>query len=172
MDNNGNFEQQFTQNLKDGTSVAQLAEPTTNNSKLPLIVAIVLGVITLLETIALIISLTNRPTTTSFEEGDEYLEEANVGDDDYAGNFNYDNELNLTSFNATCTSNDGASYSFNISNKYNFSGSPAASGSYTITNSDLISLTDSNKVLYYNGIYVADGLTVYMCEEPAESEEE
>ena len=75
MDNN-DFEQQFTKNLKDSAPVvAQPMEASVGSSKLPLIVAIVLAVVTLLESIALIIALNNVNTALSFNEVEEYTDE-------------------------------------------------------------------------------------------------
>lgn len=173
MDNNGNFEQQFTQNLKASAPVAQPVGADTGNSKLPLIIAIVLAVVTLIESIVLIITLTNYFSffNTNGEE-EEYYEEVPVDEEAYIdNNYNYDSEFNLTAFNVTCTSNDGASYTFDLTNNYSYSGTPSSTGTYTINDSDLISLSNSDKVLYYNGVSVADGLTLYTCTEATGSED-
>ena len=176
MDSNRNFEQQFTQSLKASASApsAQSITASSENSKLPLIVAIVLAIVTLVETIALIISLTNRPTTSVSEpEEDVYYGEVPVNGEEYSDeNYTYDDELNLIAFRATCVAENGSSYSFDISNNFTYSGDSSSNGTYTISDSDLISLSNNDKVLYYNGISVADGLTIYNCEEETKSDAE
>ena len=171
MDNNSNFEQQFTQNLKASAPVAQPVAASTENNKLPLIIAIVLAIVTLVETIALIISLTTRPTTvTTTSQPETYYGEVPVEGEDYIDeDYTYDDDFNLTAFRATCTAEDGSTYTFDLSNNFTKSGDSSSNGTYSITDSDLISLSNSDKVLYYNGISVADGLTVYTCEQATES---
>lgn len=60
MDDNSNFEQQFRQNLQaTPTPPRETPKHASPNSKLPLIIAIILAVIVLLETFALVITLSN-----------------------------------------------------------------------------------------------------------------
>ena len=173
MDNN-DFEQQFTKNLKDSAPVvAQPMEASVGSSKLPLIVAIVLAVVTLVESIALIIALNNVNTALSFNEVEEYTDEELAEGDYYdEENFTYDEDFNITAFKDTCTASDGSSYTFDLSNKYSLSGASSSNGTYTVVDGDLIALSNSDKVLYYNGVNVADGLTIYECNSTAGFEEE
>ena len=165
MDNNGNFEQQFTQNLKATAAPAPMATSTSSSaSKLPLVIAIALAAITLVESIALVITLSNYFAITSGEDEGYEVPVDEVVDANYV----YDNNYDLTAINFTCTAEDGSYYNLTTDNQfeqYNGAGSLAASGSYTIKNDSLISLSGSNKVLYYDGFDIADGLTVYICEE-------
>ena len=165
MDNNGNFEQQFTQNVKATTPAPVITPDTAGTNKLPLVIAIVLAAITLVESIALIITLSNYFALINEEpEGYEVPVEEPSEDDTYI----YDDDYNLTAMNLTCVAEDGSSYELSTDNQfkqYNGAGSLAASGPYTVTNDSLISLSGSNKVLYFDGFDIADGLTVYSCEE-------
>ena len=167
MDNNSNFEQQFTQNLNAGAPTMQPIETTTGSSKLPLIVAIALAAITLVESIVLIITLSNYFSLANDTYSEDIEEESAVDEVIVDNNYNYDDNDNLVSLNATCTNNSGATYTLKTDNSYTLSGSDSAntSGTYTVTNDSLISLSGSNKVLYYDGISLADGLTIYECEE-------
>ena len=170
MDNNGNFEQQFTQDLKT-VAPAPVKAPSTGSNKVLLAVTIALIVITLVESIALVITLSNYFSITTADEED-YGTPSNeeTTDDSNVGSFIYDDDYNLTSFSLNCIADDGAYYNFGTDNKfeqYNGAGSLAASGPYSITNDNLISLSGSNKVLYYDGFEIADGLTIYTCKEVA-----
>ena len=165
MDNNGNFEQQFTQDLKT-VAPAPVKAPSTGSNKVLLAVTIALIVITLVESIALVITLSNY--FSIMNEGSDGIEEVSLEEEPDANNYTYDNDYNLLASGLTCVAEDGSSYEFTLDNKYeqyNGAGSLAASGPYTITNDSLISLSGSNKVLYYDGFDLADGLTIYTCEE-------
>lgn len=170
MDNANNFEQQFSQNVK---AAAVAPVPTANSegsSKLPLVVAIALAAVTLVESIVLIITLSNYFALTNYTE-DEYYESEEVYNESTADAYVYDDDYNLAAVGITCTAENGATITLDTTNKY--SGSSLGSGTYTITNDSLISLQGSNKVLYYDGVDLADGLTIYTCEEvTSESSEE
>lgn len=179
MDNN-DFEQQFTQNIKASIAQPSVQSPTAYEpssthtagaitNKFPLIIAIALAAVTLVESIALIITLNNYFSYVN----DDYIEEDDTEDivTQY-DNYVYDDDYNLTAINLTCKNDDGTSYVFTTDGKYqalNSSSSLSNFGTYTITNDSLISLNNTdgtNKVLYYDGFSVADGLTIYSCEEP------
>ena len=165
MDNNGNFEQQFTQDLKT-VAPAPVKAPSTGSNKVLLAVTIALIVITLVESIALVITLSNY--FSIMNEGSDGIEEVSLEEEPDANNYTYDNDYNLLAFGLTCVAEDGSSYEFTLDNnyeQYHGAGSLGASGPYTITNDSLISLSGSNKVLYYDGFDLADGLTIYTCEE-------
>lgn len=167
MDNNGNFEQQFTQDLKT-VAPAPVKAPSTGSNKVLLAITIALTVITLVESIALVITLSNYFSIVNGEDDAAYEIPSEEG---YANEaYTYDDEYNLISVNLDCVAEDGAAYELRADNKfeqYNGAGSLAASGPYTITNDSLISLSGSNKVLYYDGFEIADGLTIYTCKEVA-----
>lgn len=168
MDNNS-FEQQFTQKVKATTVPLPTAPiPDNNSSKLPLIIAIVLALVTLIESIILIITLNNYFSITSVEgeEAYEIPEDEALLENAYI----YDDDSNLVAMSLSCTNEDGTYYNFNTDNQFeqhNANGALTTSGSYTITNDNLISLSGSNKVLYFDGFGIADGLTIYNCEEVA-----
>lgn len=170
MENN-NFEQQFAQNLQATAAQAQpYTAAASSSSKLPLVVAIALAAVTLVESIVLIITLSNYFSIVK-ETNEEVSEEYSLGDDyDAEANYVYDEDYNLTAFEATCTNEDGSSFIFTKNNTFeelNSASSTVNSGTYSIINDDIIPLSSSstNKVLYYNGFMVADGTKLYNCEE-------
>ncbi len=163
MDNN-NFEQQFTQNVKS-TMPQPAMETPVGSSKLPLIIALALAAITLVESIVLIIAFVNFFGEDTSEE--IINEDISVEENNY---YQYDNDGNLVSLNLTCTAEDGAKYVLTNSKTYEHrdaSGSVTNSGDYSIVNDSLVSLTSSNgnKVLYYDWVSLADELTLYDCDE-------
>lgn len=172
MDNSNSFEQQFAQNLKATAQPVQYynTNPSGNsgNSKLSLVIIISLAAITLVESIVLLITLRNYFSTVNnyFALSEEYSRGTTTTDDEENDNVDnvyiYDDNENLTAMDVTCTTADGNSYSFTNTGTYTGGG---ISGTYTITNDSLISLSGSSKVLYYDGSTVADGLTIYECKE-------
>ena len=167
--NNDNFEQQFSQKVKATMPPAPAAPVVaTGGSSLPLIVAIVLGVITLLESVVLIFTLINyfqlaNPGEVETVPEAEYIE---GGDDGLSG---YDDSGNLIWLNLTCTNKEsGNKFVLTKSNKYQYyTGSTISeSGDYAIVNDNLVSLSGSNssKVIYYDGYSLADSLTLYDCD--------
>lgn len=161
MDNNS-FEQQFTQSLN--AVPLQSADSGMGKSKLPVIISIVLAVIVVIESIALIFIVNNPSSGTEedYDVDDGYIEE----EEDYVdNNYAYDDNDNLIAMNASCKATDGSTITLDTSGKYTATGPLAGSGTYTITNDSLISLSGSDKILYYDGWSLADGLTIYSCEE-------
>ena len=162
MDNN-NFEQQFTQNLK--AMPMQPAE-ASGSSKLPLVISVALAVIVIVQSIALIITLTNYFSIANGEAEYSDVEEEPVISDDYNdSDYVYDSEDNLTAVNITCKGSNGASIQLTTDNKYQ-SGSDY--GTYTIIRDSIVPVTSSDgtkKVLYYDGVILADGTTIYDCGE-------
>lgn len=165
---NENFEQQFQQNLQ-----ASMAQPVANNTgsgKLPLIISIALAAVVLVESIALVITLNNYFAITN---GDEDVEEVAIDEEEENnGVYIYDDDYNLTAMNITCTAENGAKFVLTNAKNYqelDSSSSQIGSGSYSITNDSLVSLSGANnnqeRVLYYDGFSLADGTTLYECEE-------
>ena len=166
MDNNSNFEQQFTQEVK--ASVAQPvyeSSPAQNKSSsktLP-IVAIILAVTVLVESIVLAITLTNYFAFFSGSE-DEAISEIALSNDTYS----YNTSGDLVGINLTCTASDNFSYDLDIDGSYQYfnnSGITVNSGTYSISSNKIISLDDSDKTLYYDGFNIIDGVTIYECAE-------
>ena len=166
MDNN-NFEQQFTQNVKSAMPAKPVANTGDGSSRLPLVVAIVLGVITLVETVILAVTLVNffQVVNPAEEEAIESDYEPFSGEDESTG---YNDDDELVWLNVTCTNKDSDSkYVFTKSKSYQlYNGSNLVnSGSYTIVNDSLVSLSgNEGKVLFYDGWSIADGLTIYDCD--------
>lgn len=149
--------------------------------KIPLIVAAVLGVVVVIETIFLVMAMTNNPNVATEEEevyDETALEEETLEEDD--GSYVYDEDDNLIAVEATCTAENGASFALTTDNKYSqydATSNQVGSGTYSIIESSVIPLTSANagdpqKVLYYDGWILADGTTIYNCEEEVTEEEE
>ena len=179
MDNKS-FEQQFAESIKAPTTSSptppmfptkspkaapvNVPTPTTSQPKISLFVAIMFGFIALIEAIALVITLNNYFSLLDISSEENVTEEDEPVDEIYK----YDTDLNLVAFDLVCVSKDSSYYVFDIDNEYEYfngANSLAASGKYTITNDDLISVTGLDKVLYYDGTDIADGLNIYECEE-------
>ena len=87
-------------------------------------------------------------------------------EDDYV----YDDNGNLTAMEIACTNENGTKITLNKSNKLEILDSNSNvtnSGSYTILRDSVISLTGSSndRTFYYDGLILADGTTIYDCEE-------
>ena len=166
MENN-NFEQQFQQDIK--SSMVQPVAKDSGASKLPLVISIALAAVILVESIALVITLSNYFSLVN--GGGEYEDSVIADDIEDDNSFVYNDDYNLTAMNITCIAGDGAKFVFAIDNnyqQYNASSSVINSGTYSITNDSLVALSNSSnqqgKVLYYDGFTIADGLTIYNCE--------
>ena len=161
MDNN--YEQQFTQSLQ----AAPASAGVTTNSKLPLIVAAILAAVTLVESIALVISLTNQSNLATEEEDISYVDDSDYSAADYV----YDDEDNLSAVNLNCKNENGAYYKLTTDKnyqQYDASNQMVGSGTYSIVRDSIIPLSSSNgngseHVLFYDGVILADGTTVYDC---------
>lgn len=166
--NNDNFEQQFAKNVQQQVSVAPPTSSVTNQSStsstpsaLPWVIVAILSAVVLLQVVVLIIVLINF-IPESFGESTTETDETSVVSSD--SNYVYDDEERLVAFNAVCTNEDnGDNFTFSVDQKYT---SPNGSGTYSIVRDSVIVLDDDkDKVFYYDGIILADGLTIYDCEE-------
>ncbi len=184
MENN-NFEKQFKSSIDNATLDSNIHKPVAPNlynakkddsSKLPWIVSIVLAIIILIESIALAIVLVNYFNIVNAEDA-EWAPEASEEDTSLENNTNdenfiYDDDYYLTAANLKCTNDDGAMIVLDTSNnfkRYDNASALIDSGNYSIKDDGLISVTsngsDNGKVFYYNYASIADGLTIYNCEE-------
>lgn len=133
------------------------------SSRLPWIIAASLSFIIVLQAIAIIIILTNFVSQPSNDEADT----GTTAHEDVTSTF--DNEGNLVSFNAICTSNDGSYFKiFKSGNyeEYDNSSNMVSSGNYSMINGSVVSISPE-RTLYYEGYYLADGTTIYDCEADA-----
>ena len=169
---NGNFEQQFTQNLK--SMPMQSAGAGSASGKLPLIIAVALAAVLLVESIALVITLTGYISANSeeFSEEESYISDDEIADDK---NYVYDADYNLTALGITCKNSNGDYYKLTTDNKYEQYGSSGltSSGTYSVNRDRIISLTATDgkdRVLYYDFAILADGNTIYECGEDAVTE--
>ena len=143
-------------------------ETSKSNIKLSLIIIIVLSIALLLESIVLIVTLSNYFDLTGSND-EESLEESTVLVDP---NYTWDEEGNLASMEVTCTADDGSRFVLGKDGKYqeyNSSSTEIDSGTYTISSDSLVSLsstkTTGEKVLYYTGFELAYNTTIYNCDE-------
>ena len=166
---NSSFEQQFAQSLN--TAPLQPANGGTSNSKLPIIISIVLAVIVVIESIALVITM-NQYLSTPVEETAVTEEDTDENEDEPVDeNYVYDNNDYLIAMNANCKAPDGSTIVLDIANNYTATGTLTGSGTYTVVNESLISLSNNSNVLYYDGWNLADGLVIYTCEQTNNTEE-
>ncbi len=171
MDNQS-FEQQFTQNVRSSAVQPASMEPG-GSSKLPLIVSAILAVIVLIESVALIIMLSNYSTANNEYFADDTTE---IGSEDGTDDtFVYDEDGNITAMEITCTNENGAKITLSKSNKleiFDANSTPIDSGDYTITYDSIISFTGSgnDRPLYYDGSFLADDTVIYDCEETIDEE--
>lgn len=172
MDNNSSFEQQFAQSLN--VAPQQPASGGTGSSKLPIIISIVLAVIVVVESIALVFTMNNYLSVadTSSETTDEEEVVDEEEDEPVDNNYVYDDSDALIAMNANCRASDGSTIVLDTSNNYTATGAFTGSGTYTIVNESLVSLSGADKVLYYDGWDLADGLTIYTCGEDTTNTEE
>ena len=171
MDNQS-FEQQFTQNVRS-SAVQPTSMESGGSSKLPLIVSAILAVIVLIESVALIIMLSNYSTANNEYFADDTTE---IGSEDGTDDtFVYDEDGNITAMEITCTNENGAKITLSKSNKleiFDANSTLIDSGDYTITYDSIISFTGSgnDRPLYYDGSFLADDTVIYDCEETIDEE--
>jgi hypothetical protein len=171
MDNQ-NFEQQFTQNVKS-TAAQPVSIESGASSRLPLIISAVLAAIVLVESIALIIMISNYSIANNEYFSEDTTEIESEDGDDNA--FVYDEDGNITAMEIICTNESGGKITLNKSNKLEISDANSTlidSGNYTVVRDSIISFTGSgnDRYLYYDGIFLADDTVIYDCEETINEE--
>ena len=149
-----------------GSLVQPAAKPIepknqTLPSKFFVVVIACLSFIIFLQTIAIIIILTNFTSsakpTTSDDTGSVPRENINA---------TFDSNGELATFNAVCVTNNGAYFKIFKSGtyeQYDASANLINSGNYSMVNGIVVSISP-NRALYYDGYYLADGTTIYDCE--------
>lgn len=175
--NNNNYEQEFIKNIKQVSQPMPSPQPaprtSSNASILSLVIAIVLAFIVLIESIVLAVFAVNY-----FTPEEEFEEITTTVDDSpealsAASSYTYDENYGITAFNLTCTAEDGATYTFTKAKEYqqtDASSNPVSSGTYSIINSGAVVLDDpstsgEDKIVYYDGYDIIDGVTFYTCVE-------
>ncbi len=81
-------------------------------------------------------------------------------------NATFDSNGELATFNAICVTDDGAYFKIFKSGtyeQYDASTNLINSGNYSMVNGIVVSISP-DRVLYYDGYYLADGTTIYDCE--------
>ncbi|MBQ3432837.1 hypothetical protein IJG22_00890 [Candidatus Saccharibacteria bacterium] len=174
MDNSNDYNQQFIQSVKASVQSQPIppqkttSSRTQNSSIIYTAIIIALVIVILVESITIAVLINNL----FYGEGDDgYIDNTETAAEDLShGNYIYGSDGKLVALNAKCiNNNDGSSYEFTTEGDYHYNNSGAlpSSGIYTIQNDSLISLQSSlsgDKVLYYDGLNLADGLTIYVCD--------
>lgn len=178
---NNNYEQEFVEKVSVANQPApsnwQAPSSTGPKSSLLLVVVIIFAIIVLVESVALIIFATNYGEVLDlYGDGDIEYPDDLTGDysDELSSNsnFDYDDNFDVTSFNLTCTNEDDFEYAFTKSGTYQKTDSASNtidSGTYSIINGGAVVLDSANqsedKVVYYDGYVVMDGIDSYMCDD-------
>ena len=144
----------------------------TNLSQIISLIAIIIVIIQSIIIVVLLInnsSLTNN-TATSNENASNDIEveedKGSVSSETYI----FDDNDNLIALNYKCVLDDDTYFILDKSNKISKwdAGSEVKTGNYSIFNNNLIQTSftnDNGNVLYYDGIHLADGTTLYKCQE-------
>lgn len=180
MDNNS-YEQEFIKNIKQTKQPASPPRPTpkpiTNSSTPSLIVSIILGIIVLVESVALVIFAINYGEVLGLygETGAEYIEgsiEETPESLSEKSAFNYDDEYNITAFNLVCNTEDGSQYEFTKTGTYQKTSNASSStdsGTYSIVNNSAVVLENPSRtddiVVYFDGDTIIDGTDFYTCDD-------
>lgn len=179
MDNN--YEQEFIKKVKTTNQPTPPNRRTQSSAEakpsLALIVAIILAITVLVESVALIVFAVNYGEVLDLygDTGIEYPEEPTSDSPEELSSdsdFDYDDDLNITAFNLTCTNEDDSQYVFTKSGTYQKSNSASNaidSGTYSIINSGAIVLDSANqsedKIVYYDGYDIIEGTSFYTCDD-------
>ena len=169
---NNDFEQQFMQGVKATQPTQASKTPKQTNSyhggvsSTPFIITIAaLGIALLLESIVLVFFTIDYFGVMAAGD-DPSLDEREGADD---GKYVYNSDFDITALNLTCTAEDGARYNFNSERKYQFSDTSAGtsdSGTYSVLRDSDVTLTSptgGQKVVYFDGDFIADGTKMYDC---------
>lgn len=172
--NGNNFGQAFTQGVKmEARDIRAMSESNKRTVKYLITVIVILTVICLLEGIFLISMMLNR---TNDEEIDTPVV-MNDSPDALGGNGLYfDDDYNIIAFDYKCVNSDGAGYLFMENNTYQQFGVQSEvidEGDYSIVNSGAVILSgasgsESERIVYYDGYSIMDGIVFYDCKENKE----
>lgn len=187
MDNNGNFEQQFMQNLRNSAAPAAPAAPAAaapavdtsgGSSKVSLIIAIILAMVVLVESIALVVALISLGQVNSGEYYDDDEGASDVDDVDSESNYVFNDDYDLVALNVVCDNQEsGNKIELTTSNGYKLvdaSGNAINTGTYTMLRDSIVVVKTSNgseSTLYYDGLVLVDGKTIYECGDTAYADE-
>lgn len=163
--NNDNFEQQFKQNIQNAT--AHSVAPPSQPSKLPMVIIAALSIVLVVESIALTITLINYFAITSSEKISDNYQPIAVESPNTGNSYIYDQDDNIIAMSATCTNENGASFVLDTQKnfkEYSASGSLTNSGTYSMSNGFIVSLSgDSKRNLYFENTVLAEGDVIYDC---------
>ncbi|MBR3236379.1 hypothetical protein IKF92_01730 [Candidatus Saccharibacteria bacterium] len=170
MDNQQNFEQQFMQNVK--TAPKPVTPPSDKPQKNLPIVSIILGIIVVLQSIALIIVLSNFFAMFNESEEVEYEDETTVEE---GSPYVFDDENKLIAVATSCIADDKSTLILKKDNtfkEYDPSSSLVNSGNYHITRDSVFSFDKDTgeQTLIYDGYNLTDGTVFYNCELDTEEE--
>ena len=180
MDNNS-YEQDFIKNVKQTKQPAapsrSTSKTTTSTSMLPTIVAIILGLIVLVESVALVIFAINYGVVLDLY-GDstiEYVDEETEGTPESlseSSSYEYDEDFNVVAFDLICSAEGGSRYEFAKSGAYQKTDSGSNlldSGTYSILENSVVVLKNPDRTedefIYYDGYdVIIEDDTFYDCE--------
>ena len=182
MDKNDTFEQEFIQNTKispqpvDQQPIDDFAQTKVPSpSSLPLIIAAVLSMVVIIESIVIAaLVLNNNARNADEDEGSNYVEVSPPDTFPYEERgYIYNSTYDIISLDLTCIADDNSEYSFTKTNTYNKrdnAGNTIDSGSYTIIKNSIVSLDSSTnpsstKNLFADGENVIEDSIFYDCEE-------
>ncbi len=162
-------------------TTSQVTAYTTSNqtapqkSKLPILIIVILAIALLAESIALAIISGNYFAETNNAES--FYEDSEDDTDTESNTYLYDDDGYLIAMELTCTNESGVKYQFYANKRYEQYGQNSElldSGTYQILEDKIISLTPTNqpnneKSLYTTGFMLAEGTTVYDCDESLSS---
>lgn len=140
-------------------------QPTASSPNLPLIVAIILALVVLVESIVLVFFGINFFGS----HDDDYVpleESSDINTED--GSVKYDDADTITALNLKCSGDDGFTITFDDTMNYVTTGSSqlGESGTYSIVNGEAIVLnsnTGQERVVYFDDFSIVDGIKFYSC---------
>ena len=172
--NGSNFGQTFTQGVKvEARDIRVMSESNRRTVKYLITVIVILAVVCLVEGILLINMMLTRP------DDDEVAAPTTTNDSSEALSGNglyFDDDYNIIAFDYKCVNSDGAGYLFMKNNTYqqfDAQSDVIDEGDYSIINSGAVILSgasgsESERIVYYDGYSIMDGIVFYDCKENKE----
>ena len=169
MDNDNSFQQQFVQNVK--TTTVEASTQKSSAQFLPLVIAAILGVIVIIQSIALIMIGSNLSSLFNDDVPEDTTE--SIDNTDVADPYIYNENKELVAITSTCKADDGSSLALTKTNtfeEYDSNNSLIGSGTYKITRDSVFNFQKSSgdRTLFFDGFTLTDGTTFYNCEEIAD----
>jgi hypothetical protein len=182
MDNN--YEQSFKQNVKTNVQASTPKANSVNTlerNNAFFIIAVIMGIITIIETIILVVFMVNYFSTDNYAGVPDDYDEIDTETTEFPyeeRGFIYDEDFNVLAVKATCIAQDGTKYTLDASKNYqkqDAASNTVGTGTYSVINGNIISLdgaSTGDKVLYYDGETLAEGTNLFTCIKEDEDTEE